>query len=168
MAQAEAATPNRCCCYFLRGSYLMPVALETPPSSLPPAPSLVSCAEAPPPPVPWRPGLAPLARALRWSSSRLFPCGNGTALNDPPLVYDRRNSGTNGGGGIAACGCNTGARIPTLPPSSSSAFGVNSLPCASSNKLPVHRSPGGNRLIVRGWMAAKGSITLAHRTVGKV
>ena len=35
--------------------------------------------------------------------------------------------------------------IPTLPPSSSSAFGVNSLPTASSSKLPVHRSPGGNR-----------------------
>ena len=33
-------------------------------------------------------GLAPLPRALRWSSSRLLPCGNGTALNDPPLVYD--------------------------------------------------------------------------------
>ena len=45
--------------------------------------------------------------------------------------------------------CNTGALIPTLPPSSSSAFGVNSLPCASSNKLPVHRSPGGNRLKIR-------------------
>ena len=43
--------------------------------------------------------------------------------------------------GTAACGCKTGALIPTLPPSSSSAFGVNS--------LPVHRSPGGNRLIVR-------------------
>ena len=39
-----------------------------------------------------------------------------------------RNSGTNGGGGTAACGYNTGALIPTLPPSSSSAFGVNSLP----------------------------------------
>ena len=40
----------------------------------------------------------------------------------------------------AACGCNTGALIQTLPPSSSSAFGLNSLPSASSNKLPVHRS----------------------------
>ena len=29
-----------------------------------------------------------------------------------------------------------------------SAFGVNSLPSASSSKLPVHRSPCGNRLIV--------------------
>ena len=60
-----------------------------------------------------------------------------------------RNSGTNESRGIAACGCNTGALIPTLPPSSSNALGVYSLPCASSNKLPVHRSPGGNRLIVR-------------------
>ena len=60
-----------------------------------------------------------------------------------------RNSGTNRGRGIAACGCNTGAMIPTLPPSSSSAFGVNSLPCASSNKLPFHRSLGGIRLIVQ-------------------
>ena len=28
VAHAEAATPNRCCCYLLLGSYLMPVALE--------------------------------------------------------------------------------------------------------------------------------------------
>ena len=33
--------------------------------------------------------------------------------------------------GTATWGCDTGALIPTLPPSSSSAFGVNSLPCAS-------------------------------------
>ena len=33
-------------------------------------------------------GLAPVARALQWSSSRLLPCGNDTVLNDPPLVYD--------------------------------------------------------------------------------
>ena len=39
--------------------------------------------------------------------------------------------------------------IPTLPPSSSSTLGVNSLPSASSSKLPVHLSPGRNRLIVR-------------------
>ena len=54
---------------------------------------VVSCAEAPPPPVPWRPeqndrGLAPVARALLWSSSKLLLCGNGTVLNDPPLVCD--------------------------------------------------------------------------------
>ena len=60
-----------------------------------------------------------------------------------------RTSGANGGRGTAACGCKTGALIPTLPPSSSSACGANSLPSASSSKLPVHRSPGGNRLIVR-------------------
>ena len=53
----------------------------------------VSCAEAPPSLVPWRPeqndrGLAPVARVLQWSSSRLPPCGNDTVLNDPPLVYD--------------------------------------------------------------------------------
>ena len=42
----------------------------------------------------------------------------------------------------------TGALIPILPPSSSSAFGANSLPRASSNRLPFHRSPGGNHLIV--------------------
>ena len=59
-----------------------------------------------------------------------------------------RNSCANGGKGTASCGCNTHALIPTLPPSSSSALGVNSLPSASSSKLPVHRSPGGNRLIV--------------------
>ena len=57
-----------------------------------------------------------------------------------------RDSGTTGGRGI---GCSTGALMPILPPSSSSAFGENSLPSASSNKLPAHRSPGGNRLIVR-------------------
>ena len=51
--------------------------------------------------------------------------------------------------GTASCGCNTSALIPTLPPSSSGAFGVNSLPSASSSKLPVHRSHGGNRSIVR-------------------
>ena len=123
-------------------------------------------------------GLAPVARGFRWSSSTLLPCGDDTVLNDPPLVYDLflnlhikgnclcnrncstsvgrndarrtcRNSDINGGGGIAACGCITGALIPTLPPSSSNALGANSLRCASSNKLPVHRSPGGNRLIVR-------------------
>ena len=60
-----------------------------------------------------------------------------------------RNSGTIGGRGIAACGCNTSALIPTLQPSSSSAWGVISLPSASTSKLPVHRSPGDNRLVVR-------------------
>ena len=43
----------------------------------------------------------------------------------------------------------TGALIPLLPPSSSSALGVNSLPSASSSRLPVQRSPGGNRSIIR-------------------
>ena len=60
-----------------------------------------------------------------------------------------RNSGTSWGKGIAACGWNTGTLIPTLPPSFPSAFGVNSLPCAPSKKLPIHHSHGGNRLIVR-------------------
>ena len=55
-----------------------------------------------------------------------------------------RNSGTNGGRGTAACGCNTRALIPTSP----NAFGANSLPCASSNKLPFNRSPAGNRLLI--------------------
>ena len=32
--------------------------------------------------------LAPIVRDLRWWSTRLFPCGNGIVLNDPPLVYD--------------------------------------------------------------------------------
>ena len=50
-----------------------------------------------------------------------------------------RTSGVNGGEGTAAYGCKTGALIPTLLPSSSSAFGVNQLPSASC----------GNRLIVR-------------------
>ena len=110
-------------------------------------------------------------------------------------------SGTNGGTGTAACGCNTGALIPTLPPSSSNAFGANTLPCASSKTSchfivrlvaavllfglsPLHlqcqqvlylihpsvpstfpaqivipQGPDG------GWMAAKASTTLAHRTV---
>ena len=62
-----------------------------------------------------------------------------------------RTSGANGGGGTAACGCKTSALVPTLPPSSSSAFGVYSLPSASSSKLPVHRSLGGNPLMVRGF-----------------
>ena len=43
--------------------------------------------------LPWRPEqndrvLAPVVRDLQWSSPRLSPCGNGTVLNDPPLVYD--------------------------------------------------------------------------------
>ena len=93
--------------------------------------------------------------------------------------------------GLQARGCNTGALIPTLPPSSSSAFGANSLPCASSNKLPYcfgfHHSTGGaNKYLYSiqpsvpstflaqivnpkgpddGHMVAEASITLAHRTV---
>ena len=91
-----------------------------------------------------------------------------------------------GGRGTALCGCNTGALIPTPPPTSSGAFGVNSLPSASSSKLPVHRSPavptgtvfdpasGPSTFLVQivypegpdgGWMAAKASTTLVHRTV---
>ena len=198
VVQAEVATPNRCCSYLLPGSYLMPVALEAAP--LRPQGD-VSCAEAPSLPVPQLPeqsgrGLAPLARAPKWSSSKLLPCGNGTVLNDPPLVYDLllhlriqgnclcgqtarrrfcamvlaacRNSGTNGGRGIAACGCNTGALIPTLQPSSSSAWGVNSLPSASSSKLPVHRSPGDNRLVVRAFTTplAVPTITVFDPSIG--
>ena len=171
-AVAQAATPNHCYCYLLPRA-AQEVALLRPQGD-------VSCAGAPHPPVPWQPehNDRVLVRDFRWSSTRLFPCGNGNVLNDPPLVYDLllrwhtegnlsvypnrsmsvrrngarrtcRNSGTNGGKGAASCAYNTGALIPTLPPSSSSACGVNSLPTASSGKLPVHRSPGGNRLIVR-------------------
>ena len=115
--------------------------------------------------------LAPVVRDLRWLSTRLLPCANDTVLNDPPLAHDlllrwhiqgncpncsksvRRNGARRtcrtSGGGTGACGCKTGALIPTLPPSSSSAGGVDSLPSASSSRLPVHHSPGGNRLIVR-------------------
>ena len=57
---------------------------------------------------------------------------------DPVDSDTCRNSGTNGGRGTASCGCNTGALIPTLPPSSSSALGANSLLF----------SPFRNRLIV--------------------
>ena len=89
VAQAEAST-HSCCYYLLPDSYLMPVALEA--ALLRPQGDF-SCAEAPPLPVPQRPEqndreLAPVARALQWSSSRLLPCGNDTVLNDPPLVYD--------------------------------------------------------------------------------
>ena len=75
---------------LLPGSFLMLMALEAAPLR---PPGGVSCVEAPPPPVPWRPehndrGLAPVARALQWSSSRLLPCGNDTVLYDPLLVYD--------------------------------------------------------------------------------
>ena len=53
----------------------------------------VSCAKAPPLPVPWLPeqsdrGFAPVARGFRGSSSTLLPCGDDTVLNYPPLVYD--------------------------------------------------------------------------------
>ena len=63
---------------------------------------------------------------------------------------------TNGGKGTASCGCNIGALILTLPPSFSSTFGVDSLTSASSSKLPVHHSPGGNRLIVRAFTTPHG------------
>ena len=150
----------------------------------------VSCAKISSRPVPRRIEqndrvLFPVVRDHRWSSTRLFPCGIGTILNDPSLVYDLllrwhiqgnclcsqtvqksalrngarrtcRNSGTNGGKGTASCGCNIGALIPTLLPSFSSTFGVNSLTSASSSKLPVHHSPGGNRLIVRAFTTPHG------------
>ena len=51
-----------------------------------------------------------------------------------------RESVTCGCTGTDACGCNTSALIPGLPLSSSAVFGANSLPRASSNKLPFHRS----------------------------
>ena len=106
----------------------------------------------------------------------MVPCVNGTVLSDPPLVYDLllhlhiqgncqcsqnysksvrrngarrtcRNSGTSGGKGTASCGCNTSALIPTLH---LPLYLVSiPLPSASSSKLPVHRSPGGNCLILR-------------------
>ena len=86
---------------------------------------------------------AAVANALQRWSPRLPPCWNDTVLNDRPLVYDQllalahpgqlsahpncwksalrggarrtcRNSGTKGGKGTAACGCNTGALIPTV------------------------------------------------------
>ena len=41
------------------------------------------------------------------------------------------------GGGTASCGCNTGALIPTLPPSSTSAFGAKSLPGASFQQATI-------------------------------
>ena len=104
---------------------------------------------APHPPVPWRPEqndrkLALVVRDLLWSSTRLFPYGNGIVLNDPPLVYDlllhwhtqgnclciqtaQNQFGAMalvapvelqvpmGCRGTAACGCDTGTLIPTLP-----------------------------------------------------
>ena len=129
--QVEAATPNRCCCYLLldaggaRGCLLSPSGRcllrrgSSTPSSRGPE---QNCR-----------GLAPIVRALQWSSSRLLPGGNDTVLNDPPLVDDLllhfhikgncqchqtaqsqsdangtrrtcRNSSTNGGRGIATCG----------------------------------------------------------------
>ena len=140
VAPAQAATPNHCYCYC----YLVPRAAQVV-APLRPQDD-VSCAEAPHPMVPWRPEqndrvLVPVVRDLQWSSPRLFPHGNGTVLNDPPLVYDQllrwriqgnclciqiaqsqygarrtcRTSGANGGRGTAACGCNTSALIPTLP-----------------------------------------------------
>ena len=89
VAQAVVA-PNRCYCCFLLGDYSMLMARE----ALPLRPQGdVSCVEALAPLVPWRPerndrGLAPVLRDLKWSSTRLFPCGNGTVLKDPPLVHD--------------------------------------------------------------------------------
>ena len=89
------------------------------------------------------PGSLQSQKALQLSSPRLPPCWDDTVLNDRPLVYDQllalahpgqmsahpncwksalrggarrtcRNSGSNGGEGTAACGCNTGALIPTV------------------------------------------------------
>ena len=152
---------------------------------------------------------------LRFASGTF--AGNGEPLPVLPPSWWTPDSNAVDAGGARGClpppsgrcllrgdsitpGSNTGARIPSLPPLSSNAFGANSLPCASSNKLPVHRSPGGNRLVVLvfitplavpkgtvfdpsigpknhpcsnreskgpddGWMGAKASTTLAHRTM---
>ena len=128
---------------------------------------------------PWRSeqndrGLAPVVRALQWSSSRLLPCGNDTVLDNPPLFLRpalafahpgqlplqtngsksvRRNGarrtssnpGTIGVGGSPACCCNTSAEIRLSRHCLPVHWVLNSLLCVSSNKLPVHRSPGGNR-----------------------
>ena len=54
----------------------------------------VSCAETPAHLVPRQTGQtapwhAPVTCALQWSLQRLPPCGNGTVLNDQPLVYEQ-------------------------------------------------------------------------------
>ena len=105
-----------------------------------------------------------------------------------------RTSGTNGGKRAGVCGCNTAALIPILPPSSSSALGVNSLPSASSSSraaspsfaqrqsfdwqcqqalCSIHPSVPSAFLVQivnpedpdDGWMAAEASTIFAHRTV---
>ena len=99
-----------------------------------------------------------------WCLQRLHPFAlRAMSLNPMALVALGRNSGTNGSGGIARCGCNTGALIPTLPPSSSSAFGVNSLALSFVQKLSLLRLPGGKRLIVR----AHHSACSANKQCGK-
>ena len=183
VAQAveQAATPNRCHCYLpspggARGFLLRPQ-------------GDVSCAEAPPPQVPWRiRGLAPVARALRWSSSRLLPCGNDTVLSDPQLVYDlllrwriqgnlpvypncsksvrrsgaRRTCRTSGanGGRRTACGCNT-----TQLCRHHLRVHLVSIHCQVLRPagLPVQHSPGGNRLIVRAFTTPLAAPTNKHR-----
>ena len=105
----------------------------------------------------------------------MFPCGNGIVRNDQPHAYGQlwhwhtlsncpctRTARTHSCAivPVAPVGClapvvvgrarprSTRALIPILLPPSSSAFGANLLPRASSNRLPFHRSPGGNHLIV--------------------
>ena len=48
------------------------------------------------------------------------------------------------GWGTVTCGCTTGALIPTLPPSSSSACGANSLPVLRPTSCPPVVRPAAN------------------------
>ena len=82
-----------------------------------------------------------LDKRLRTQAARKQPLRNGARPICRTLV-------TGGGSGTAACACNTGVQIPRLSPSASNAFGVKSLQRAPPNRLPFHRSLGGNRLIV--------------------
>ena len=75
---------------LLPGISLMPMALEAAPFALRRMSLALRLLHSR---FPWRPekndrGLAPIARALQWSSKKLLPCGNGTVLNGPPLVCD--------------------------------------------------------------------------------
>ena len=84
-AVAQAATPDRCYCCFLPGSYFEhPMLMAREAASLRPQGD-VSCAKTPSRPVPRRieqnaPGLAPLACALQCSSPILPPCENDSVL----------------------------------------------------------------------------------------
>ena len=102
--------------------------------------------------------LVPIASGLRWLSTGLFPCGNGIVLNDQPPAHGQlwhwhtlfncpctRTARTHSCAivPVAPVGClamvvmgqarprSTGALIPILPPSSSSALGTNSPPRVS-------------------------------------